>query len=406
MRRILILVVVVTACHGKRAGKDFFGTQVSPPGVLAQIRPGMTLAQVKTIAPAAKEDPGKGLLLAKPASNVKLYAITDRDLVEYTYADYAGDDGIAMLTQAWGPPDKEPDRGDLHEVAWRSTATGWRAAVFCGNGTDKVKLPPFCTITFHPHLPLEAMFGKRIAPPGEFAKVTPQMTIAQLKATTHLAMLTDAPTQTPIRWLDYDGATEHVGIVNGRLYSLDYTVPSTARAAMEKAWGPPTRDGDQPIWLDAKSGWCAFLSPSSADSSHVSIEFQGYQPFAALLDLFENLTKSRSVEDAKKAHPELDWSASDDLSSFWVAASELSDPGVHAAGMTGVGLFPEKDGVRVVMEQLDVTREPEIVDALTKRWGTPIKTTPDADHVEYRFPKHGVLMHGGHMLGIQVSSDP
>src|SRR3569832_564059 len=136
MRRMLIVLLAVAACHGKRAGKDFFGTQVAPPGVRAQIRPGMTRAQGKAIAPEAKDDPGKGLLVAKPASNVKLYVGMDRDLVDHTYVNYNDDDGKDILTQAWGPPDKEPDREDLHEDKKQNTATGWRATAFCGNGTD------------------------------------------------------------------------------------------------------------------------------------------------------------------------------------------------------------------------------------------------------------------------------
>ena len=46
MRRILILLLVVSACHAKRAGKDYFGTQVSPPGILALRRAAATLVIV------------------------------------------------------------------------------------------------------------------------------------------------------------------------------------------------------------------------------------------------------------------------------------------------------------------------------------------------------------------------
>lgn len=405
MRRILVILVVVSACHGKRAGKDFFGTQVSPPGVLAQIRPGMTVAQVKAIAPDAKDDPGKGLLLGKPAGNVKLYAITDRDLVEYTYADYAGDDGIAVLTQAWGPPDKEPDRSDLHDVAWRSTSTGWRASVFCGNGTETTKIPPFCTIKFHPHLPLEMMFGKTLVPPGELAKATPRMTVAQLKAATHLASLTDAPAQVPMRWLDYDGAVEHVSIVEGRLYSLDYTLPSAARPAIEKAWGPPVQEGDHSIWFDAHTGWSATLETSAADPNELRLEFQGYQPFATIVDLLEKLTAAPTVTDAQRQHPELEWEPEKAGASpvLYTACNEFTDPTFRVGKLELVAFFGDSKALQAVMGHLDPAREAAIVDVLTKRWGAPVKAAR-GNEIEYRFGKHGVLIRLGTSLSLQVET--
>jgi hypothetical protein len=407
MRRSLVILCVLAACHGKGAGKDYFGTQVSPPGVLAQIRPGMTLAQVKAIAPDAKTVPGKGLLLATPASNVKLYAIMDDDLVQYTYAHYEAEDGMAVLTAAWGPPDKEPDRGDLHNTAWRSTATGWRASVFCGNGSDKVKLPPFCTIEFHPHLPIEMMFGKEVAPPGDLAKVTPRMTLAQLKATTHLPELTDKPSQTTLRWLAYDGAVEHLGIVDGRLYSVDYTVPDPAYAAMEKAWGQPVEEGDDSIWFDAKTGWSATLA-KGIEPHEFRLAFAGYQPFLAEIELLESLAAAPTAADAKRSHPELEWdpsAKSDDEPVLLLRANEYTAPLYRLARILPVALFGNSVAVRAVMGQLDPAKEAVIVDALTQKWGAPKKTTQSDGVVEYRFAKHGVVIHEGSTLGVHVGPD-
>src|ERR1700733_10379552 len=91
------LLIVVCACH-KRADKAFFGTQVAPPGILAQVHPGMTVAQLRAIAPELKADPAKGLLLASPASNVKLYALADGDVVSSTYVDFEDANGPDVLT--------------------------------------------------------------------------------------------------------------------------------------------------------------------------------------------------------------------------------------------------------------------------------------------------------------------
>jgi hypothetical protein len=408
MRRSLLILVVVAGCHGKRADKDYFGTQVSPPGLLAQLRPGMTLAQVKAIAPDAKDDPEHGLLLATPKTNLKLYAMMDHDLVKYTYADYAGEDVIAVLTQAWGPPDKEPDREDHDDIAWRSTTTGWRAAVFCGHGTEKVKIPPFCTIKFHPYLPLENMFGKQIAPPGQLAKVTPRMALAQLKATSHVAELTDKPAQTPIRSLDYDGVTESIGVVDGRLYMLSYTVPEAARAMIEKAWGAPVVEGKQALWFDPKTGWSASLEASSSDPHELDLEYQGYQPFLAEVGILETLAAAPTAADAKRSHPELEWdptAKSDDQPVLVLASNEFTDPVYRSARMVPVSLFGNSVAVRVVMGQLDPAKEPAIVDALTRKWGAPKKTTAKDGVVEYRFAKHGLVIHEGDTLGVHVGTD-
>lgn len=403
MRRLLVLFLAVSACHGKRADKDYFGKQVSPPGILAQIRPGMTLAQVKAIAPDAKTEAGKGLWLASPASNVKLYAIFDGGLVEHTYVDYQAEDGIAMLTQAWGPPDKEPDRGDEHDVAWRSTATGWRAAANCGKSADGT---PRCSIAFHPHLPLEQLFTTPLAPAGELAKVKPRMTLAQLKATTHLPLFNDEPTQTTMRYLDYDGAIEHLGIVDGRLYSIDYVVPASARPAIEKAWGPPAQPGAHALWFDAKSGWSAMVDQDLSDAKRLRVDLQGYQPFLEQVALLETLAAAPTAADAKRSHPELEWdeqSKNDDQPNVFLPDNELVDPAYRTMRVLPVGLFGNSVAVTAVMGSLDPAREAAIVDALTQKWGAP-KKTPQSDGVyEYRFAKHGALLREPSSLSLHVS---
>jgi hypothetical protein len=58
-----------------------------------------------------------------------------------------------------------------------------------------------------------------------------------------------------------------------------------------------------------------------------------------------------------------------------------------------------------VMGQLDPAREATIVDALTQKWGAPKKKVQDDGVVEYRFAKHGVLIHEGNSLGVHVGND-
>jgi len=405
MRRLLLLLAV-GACHGKHgAGKDYFGTQLSPPGILAQIRPGMTLAQVKAIAPDAKTEAGKGLWLASPASDMKMYALFDSGLVVQTYLDFKADDAMAVLTRAWGPPDKEPDRDDPSDVAWRSTTTGWRAAANCSKPGDK---EPGCSISFHPHLPLDQMFTTPIAPPGELAKVKPRATLAELKATTKLAVLTDEPVQTPMRYLDFDGAVEHLGIVDGRLFSLDEVIPASARPALEKAWGPPAIPGKHAMWFDAKSGWSVTVDEDLSDAKRLRVDYQGYQPFLDEVALLEKLTAAPTAADAKRSHPDLDWDPTiknDDQPSLLLSDNEFVEPGFRAMRLLPIGFFGNSKAVSAVMGQLDPAREAAIVDALTVKWGAPKKTTLNDGVVEYRFAKHGLLMHEASMLAVHVGSD-
>ena len=80
-------LVALAACGKKPATKELFGAKVTPPGVLAKIKPGMTLAEVKAIAPDATEDKAQGWLVGQPASDVKLYVgLLDNAVVD-TFAD-------------------------------------------------------------------------------------------------------------------------------------------------------------------------------------------------------------------------------------------------------------------------------------------------------------------------------
>jgi hypothetical protein len=365
-RRLLLAVLLLCACHKKRATKELFGVKVTPPGVLAKIRPGMPLAELKALVPDMKNDPGKGYELEHPASNVTLYAVVMNDVVSDTYIDLIDDHGIDLLTSAWGPPDAEKPRDSIKDVAWRSTATGWRASVFCGHGTEVTPLPPFCTITLHPHKPLEEMFGKTIAPVGEYATVKQDTPVAQTKAST-------------IRDLDYDGAVEFVDILDGKLFSIHYTLPVLARPMIVKAWGPGTADpghADSTTWCDAATSWCATLD-SASDKDKLRLEFVGFMPFEQQIDLLEALSKL-SIADGMKAHPELQWAERKDGTStdhyINLPISELTDAGMRMVKHLPAGGFELKKGTRYVMTMFEKTTEDAIVASFTKRWGPPKKS--------------------------------
>jgi len=390
-RLCLVVLLLLCACHKKRATKELFGVKVTPPGVLAKIRPGMSLAELTALVPDMKSDPGKGYALEHPASNVTLYAVVIDDVVADTYIDLVDDHGMELLTAAWGPPDAEPPRDSPKQVAWRSTATGWRASVFCGHGTDSTPLPPFCTISLHPHKPLEEMFGKAIAPFGQFATVKQDMPVAQLAALTHLPA---KDSFSIIRDVDYDGAVLFVDAMDGKLFTIHYTLPSLARPMIVKAWGPGTADPGHPdstTWCDAATSWCATLAGSSTDKD-LHLDFVGFMPFEQQIDLLVALSKL-SIADGMKAHPELQWaerkegSSTDHYINF--PTSEYTDANMRAIKHLPAGAFETKNGTRYVMTMFEKTTEDAIVGSFTKRWGAPKKSIDKLDKTvtRYEWPK-------------------
>jgi hypothetical protein len=405
-RHVAVAVIAMFGCH-KRAGSDYFGTQVVPPGVLAKIRPGMTVDELEQLVPKLVDDDGHGLLLEQPASNIKLYAVALDGAVVDTYVDYAGSDGLDVLTAAWGPPDAEHDRDEHDELAWRNATTGWRARLFCGHGTKDTPLPPFCTITFHPHKPLEAMFGRSIAPVGEMAAAKPDMSLDALRAATHLPFNT--PDAHLNRNLDYDGASELAALVDGKLVELSYRLPKLARPMIDKAWGSGSTGSDgETVWFDAQSGWFARQRAPYGNDDTFSLAFAGYMPFDKLVDVLDSMTTATSYDDAHKAHPELPWT--DEKDGQHVLAmpyTEQADPATALLGHTLVGIYGHARPAFAL--NLDAKKADAIVASLTKRWGQP-KTTidnpkdPELAATTYRWAGHASLLRSGdgRELGLTV----
>ena len=408
---LAVAVIAMLGCH-RNAGSEYFGTQVTPPGVLAKIRPGMDVDELKKLVPGLRDDDGHGLLLDQPAKNIKLYAVALNDRVVDTYVDYAGSDARDVLTAAWGPPDAEPDREEQGELAWRNATTGWRAHLFCGHGTADTPLPPFCTITFHPYKPLEAMFAKTIAPVGEMAAAKPAMPVTELRAATHLPF--DKPDTVLNRTLDYDGADEMVAVVDGRLFEISYRVPKLARAMIDKAWGPGTTVGTDTMWFDAQSGWFARAGAPDDKDGTLNIAFHGYMPFEKLIDVLESMTGAKDADEARKAHPELPWKqARDGVYDIAMPYNEMQLPMTAITGMTMVGVFGKGHPPRFDVGMADPAKLDAIVASFTKRWGEPKQTIEkstdkDLQTTTYRWAGHAhVMLSGdGKDVAVVLGADP
>lgn len=368
----VVVIAMVSGCH-KHAGSEYFGKHVAPPGILAKVQLGMTVDELKAAIPGAAEDDGHGYLLAKPASNIKLYAVAVDNVVVEPYVDYAGSDAVAVLTAAWGPPDPEPDREHHDQPAWRNATTGWRSTVFCGHGTDKEPLPPFCTISFYPHKPLEAMFGKAVAPPDDRAKLAIGMPLDAARAATKrpLAAIN-------ARDSEYDGAVENINFVDGKLFELSYSLPALALPMIEKAWGPGTKSGDTTFWYDPQSGWCAKLRQSDQG---LWLHFNGYMPFDKEIDLLDSMTAAKDYDDAKRMHPELAWTDNHERHEIELPYNELIQPDNFVAGHMTVDVSGATH-LSFVTLMLDPTKADTIIASFTKRWGAPktnTRSTRDKD---------------------------
>jgi len=403
MNRCLVVaaIAMLGGCH-KRSASEYFGTRVEPPGILAKVRLGMTVDELKAVVPGAAEDDGHGYLLDKPAKNIKLYAVAVDNVVVEAYADYAGSDARDVLTAAWGPPDAEPDRAEHEQLAWRNVTTGWRARLFCGRGTDETPLPPFCTIAFHPHKPLEAMFGKAIAPPGELAKLAIGMPLDAVRAATKRSLAVANATD-----VDYDGAVEHLDFVDNKLYEVSYALPPQALPIIAKAWGPGTKTGDKTAWYDAQSGWCAQLVTNDRGPW---LQFTGYMPFDKEIDLLDAMAAAKSYDDAKKLHPELAWDDDGDKHTLMLPYNEVMHPDAFVAGRMLVGVFDSNE-LHFVVSMLDPAKADDIIAAFTKRWGQPKTTSENSNDkllasTTYHWAGHAMLMRStdGKDLGLTIGA--
>ncbi len=310
--------------------------------------------------------------------------------------DYEGSDGRAVLEHAWGSADADPDRDDQNHSVWRNAKTGWRATVFCGHGTETTPLPPFCTIDFFPHKPLEAMFTHAIRPPDELGAASWGMTRKQLEAATHVTL---DDLEASHRHLAYDGAVESVSLSGDRLYQVSYRLPPVARGMIEKAWGSgEVVDDDTMVWVDADTGWSATTRKPGADS--VWLDFHGYMPFDKLIDLLDGMTAAKSIDDARAAHPELRWDTKRRHAAVDFPFNEMMT-GLQLE-IVSVGVWPGKQGApEFYLNELRASKRDAIVADFTRRWGAPKLTveTLENDTTTYqRWPKHAELrtIHSDH----------
>src|SRR5258706_3516716 len=162
-------LAAVAACNSAPAATtDFWGQTVEPPRGLAQIAPGMSVAEAKRLVPGPHEPTREGvrdeLILDSGVSNVKLTVRIEAGVVSSIVAIVQGNGARDVLARAWGEPEITRDPLGQPEVAWSSETSGWKVKLDC--------LERNCLVEYVPYHVLTAdVFGPHVVPPGDLGKL-------------------------------------------------------------------------------------------------------------------------------------------------------------------------------------------------------------------------------------------
>lgn len=306
MRRLMLLAIA--ACNSAPAAtSDFWGPTIEPPRGLAQLAPGMSVAEAKRLVPALHEPKRQGvrdeLIVDSGVSDVKLTVRVEAGTVSGIVAIVQGQSVRDVLTRAWGLPEITRDPLGQPEVTWSSESSGWKVKLDCMERNCVVEYMPYRVLTAE-------FFGPHVVPPGDLAKLRIGMPIAEAKQL--------APGPVSVRAgiaTKYDGVREFVALDDkaATVRSIYLNLPPNAEELITQAWGAPTEInivGKQvDVWPDPETLWRATLRPALGKSQ--DLVFDNYIPAVALFgdqpDTLEALPEpvlGRTVEEVKAAYKE------------------------------------------------------------------------------------------------------
>jgi hypothetical protein len=129
------LVVALAACEAAPAAStEFFGPRIEPPGGLAKVHPGMSVAEAKKLVPNLREDPRAvrdQMTLDSGVSDVRLEVRVDSGTVANIVAVVSNNGTRDLLQRVWGDPQITRDSLGQPEITWASESTGWKAKLDC-----------------------------------------------------------------------------------------------------------------------------------------------------------------------------------------------------------------------------------------------------------------------------------
>src|SRR5882672_12855705 len=146
------MLAALAACNSAPAATtDFFGSTVAPPRGLANIHPGMSVAEARRLVPALHEPEHKGvrdeLILDSGVGDVTLTVRIEAGTVAAIVAIVQGHGARDLLERAWGAPQITRDSLGQPEVTWANEATGWKVKLDCLERNCLVEYVPYHALT-------------------------------------------------------------------------------------------------------------------------------------------------------------------------------------------------------------------------------------------------------------------
>ncbi len=369
---VLSLALAVGCSKEKNANGSYFGKTMAPPGDLAKIKKGMTLAEAQKAVPAIKKDEQSGdYMVDSGYVNLKIEVSLRKDVVDDIIFKFKGTDASKFLSEAFGPG--TPDKIDKERVDWKNPATGYKAHLSCSRN---------CYLYMEDFVPLKPeFFPKEIGPIADLAKVKVGMTEAEVKAAlpNKPAIIDSLVNAGPDEVLMSVYAPKATGVVQ----SSRMLMPEEGVAMLKTAWGEPvettTSIGQvQKVWFNAKTG--ARVTMDEKDPfGKVSLVFDSYMPYTQMLgedkDVVAILPKpflGLSAAEIKAAYADTAVTEGDDVR-LRLPPSELEmfETRVHFfiyEGKARNARFKIPYGTRVGAKE-------EIMAFMKKKWGEPTQGT-------------------------------
>ncbi len=379
MMQFRAFVLALAACEAApSASTGFFGPRIEPPGGLAKVQPGMSVAEAKKLVPNLREDPRAvrdQMTLDSGVSDVKLEVRVDSGTVANIVAVVSNNGTRELLQRVWGDPQITRDSLGQPEITWSSESTGWKAKLDCLERNCVVEYVPFHVLT-------SEFFGAHVVPPGDLNKLRLGMKVADAKKLAPGPIDVRAGVPTGV-----DGVRGFVAVddKSGTVRAIYLNLPASAKAQIEEAWGTGQQATELGkavlVWPDPSTGWRATLRPALGSSQDLA--FDHYLPVAQLLgeqvDVVDAMpVLGLTVDEVKKQFEGQVTAARGDL-----AVALLPTEWDRQA--TKFSLDVAGGRIREIVFSIPFKAQPDakeqLAELFTHKWGTPRPAEEDGKRV-------------------------